>query len=132
MTEEVQKSKQERIVAKYIELREQKRKLKQEYDATIAAINEDMQLLESAMNEFVPDGATSARFNSGTVVRTVSTTFSTGDWWALKNWASQTNNLQMFQNRFNDSAVAEYAATSGELPPGVLANSKYTITVRKR
>lgn len=125
-------SKEEKIVAAYLNLRETKRLLKHEYDMKVAEVDEDMGILEQAMKEFIPEGATSARFDSGTVIRSVRTTFATSDWWVVKEWAKNTNNLQMLQNRFNDSAVAEYLATTGELPPGVLSNTQFNITVRKR
>jgi hypothetical protein len=116
MTQKVDK-----LVEKYIQLRESKAKIEAENSARLAPYEEALNLIENALLEtFIELGVTSVKTEFGTAYTSVRTTASLADWDVFREFCSQQDDPYAFvERRISKAAVEEYRNAHSDLPPGV-------------
>lgn len=121
----------EELVAKYLKLREVKTRLSNDYKAKVAKVDDVMDKIEGAiLAQFNELGVESARTSAGTAYRQVRTSTTVADWDAVLHFIQENELYNMLERRVNKTAVEEYVAENGALPPGVNLRQEVVINVR--
>lgn len=121
------------VVARIMELRAAKDKLKREYEAATAGLDVQIDNGEKwLLLQLQTLGVDSVRTQHGTVYQQSKSRSSFGDWGAFSEWVARTGNVDLLQHRINESNLKSYLeAAGGELPPGVQTEQFVTAVVRK-
>lgn len=120
------------VVAKYIELRDQKAQLKTEYDIQIAPIEAKMSKIEGKLLE-VLDQTGGKSFNTphGTAYVSVRTTASVADREAFFDFVKQNEEWPLMEVRASKLAVEQYKSVNQELPPGINWREERVVNIRR-
>lgn len=122
------------LVDAYISLRNERAKLKEEYDEKDEILQKDMQALEAALLDVCNTvNANSIRTKNGTVMRRVNERFYCTDWDNFKQFVLENGAVELFEKRIHQGNFKEYMSErEGDgLPPGVNVMREYGVTVRK-
>lgn len=119
-------------IAAYRRLREKKAMMEAEHKEKMGPINLKISQLESALlNKMEIDGVQSYKTDSGTAYKAVRTKISCPDKSAFMDFVKEHNLFELLEVRPLKSAVEEYKAGRGVLPPGVDYNEEVTLNFRK-
>lgn len=122
------------LVSAYIVLRDERAKLKSEYEEADAKLVKDMEQLEQAMLTVCNQiGADSIKTEHGTLMRRVNERYYCTDWDNFKNYVQENDAIDLLERRIhqgNFKLHMEEIKDDG-LPPGVNVMREYGITVRK-
>lgn len=122
----------DQIVDGYIQLRDRKAKLKADYDAAVAPIDELMAKAEARIREeFQSTGIKSAKTANGTAYLQERTSATAADWDMTLQFIRDNDAWHMLERRVNKTAVDEYFAQTKELPPGVNYRRELVVNVRR-
>lgn len=124
----------EELVQSYLTIRDERYKLKHEYESKDAEIKSDLEKLEQAMLSYCNDiNADSIRTGSGTVIKSIKETFICNDWDNFKSYILDNQALDLLQQRISDGNLKEFLSTrqSEGLPPGISTMREVKVTVRK-
>lgn len=121
------------LAEEFIKLRDAKKRLddiyeqkKEVFETRMREITNELTLLCEEQN------ASSIRTTHGTIIRSVTTDYSTSDWDAMHNLVIKYQAPYLLWKRINNSAMKEFLdAHPEEYPPGLRIDSKYTVTVRR-
>jgi hypothetical protein len=120
------------LVAKYIEVRDKKSKLKTDYDADVAKIDKVLDKIEAALlKTFETTGMDSVRTEFGTAYTSTKTTASIADPDAFITFCKQNDAWHMLQKRVAQSAVEQYKDEHEVLPPGIDWRVEKTVNIRR-
>jgi hypothetical protein len=120
------------LVAKYIEVRDKKSKLKADYDADVAKIDKVLDKIEAALlKTFETTGMDSVRTEFGTAYTSTKTTASIADPDAFITFCKQNDAWHMLQKRVAQSAVEQYKDEHEVLPPGIDWRVEKTVNIRR-
>jgi len=129
MSDDVQVDK---LVEKYIALRDFKAKVANEYKEKEAKIVEAMDDIERKLLSFlVKTGQESANTKAGSFYKRVTTTAKVADRDIFLRFVVDTDNLQFLESRVNKTAVEQYIAEHGTVPPGVDVVRAVAISVNR-
>jgi hypothetical protein len=122
----------EELIGKYVQIRDGKRELEEVHKAKVAKINHVMKKIEGMLLEhFNSTGAESVRTPAGTAYRSVKTTAKVVDRDAYMQFVQENEAWSFLESRANSTAVEEYLAAHGSLPPGVDVSRYATIGIRR-
>lgn len=124
----------EELVSAYIALREERAKLKEEYETADKKLVDDMQRIEQTMLKICNEiGADSIKTGVGTVIRRVNERFYCTDWENFGNYVLENEAVELLERRIHQGNFKEHMASiEGQgLPPGVNVMREYGITVRR-
>jgi hypothetical protein len=124
----------EELVGAYIALRNERAKLKEEYEEADSKLKADMDKIERTMLEICHEvGADSIKTSVGTVMRRVNERFYCTDWDNFKNYVLENEAVELLERRIHQGNFREHMSDiEGEgLPPGVNVMREFGITVRK-
>ena len=123
----------DKLAEVYIKIREAKAKLKREFDEKYARMEEQQNQIKRALLQYCKDeGLESFRTAHGTVARRVSTRYWTNDWPSMYKFVLEHEVPEFFEKRLNQTSVRQYLEENPEaVPPGLNADSQYTISVTK-
>lgn len=124
----------EALVTAYISLREERSKLKDQYETQDNALKADMEKLELAMLDICNTvGANSIKTSHGTVIRRLNERFYCSDWDNFGQFVMDNQAVQLLERRIHQGNFKEFMSShEGDgLPPGVSVMREYGITVRK-
>ena len=124
----------EELVGAYIALRNERAKLKEEYEEADSKLKGDMDKIERTMLEICNEvGADSIKTSVGTVMRRVNERFYCTDWDNFKNYVLENEAVELLERRIHQGNFREHMSDiEGEgLPPGVNVMREFGITVRK-
>jgi len=124
----------EELVGVYIALRNERAKLKEEYEEADGKLKSDMDKIEQTMLEICNEvGADSIKTSVGTVMRKVNERFYCTDWDNFKNYVLENEAVELLERRIHQGNFREHMADiQGQgLPPGVNVMREFGITVRK-
>ena len=122
----------DKLIAKYLELRQQKAAIEKEAKEKVSAIDESMSLLETALKaEAERQGVTSFKTGSGTAFLTTVDRASVADWGAVLDYIKQNDGYDLLNKAVNKTAVREFVEKNKVAPPGVNFTSAIGINVRK-
>lgn len=121
------------IVEKYIKLRDKKARMKADYDASVADIDNMLDKIEGViLSNFKELGAQSLKTPFGTAYTSVRTTASVADWDAyFTNFILPNQAWEFLEHRASKSAVEQYKNAHGEIPPGINYSETITLNVRR-
>jgi phage host-nuclease inhibitor protein Gam len=123
----------EKLTRVYIKMRDAKAKLAAEFKEKEDQLNSQMDQIKSALLDYCKEhDVESVRTGSGLVYRTMKTRYWTSDWEAMHRFVVENNVPEFLEKRLNQTAVKSFLEENPEtVPPGINADSEYTITVRK-
>jgi hypothetical protein len=135
MTEEVSQAEVplEKLTRIYIKMRDKKSELTQELDAKIAKVDEDMRTIKSAILDHMKEiGAESLRTDAGLVYRTVKTKYATSDWESMNKFILEHGVPELLTKSINQANMKAFLEEHPDLlPPGLNANSEYSVTIKR-
>jgi hypothetical protein len=123
----------EKLVRIYIKMRDQRASLKAEFEQQDKAIRDQMDVIESELLETCKKaGADSIRTQHGTIIRGVKTQYWTSDWESMHKFVLDNQALELLERRISQTTMKEFLANNPDkMPPGLNADSRYTVTVRR-
>jgi hypothetical protein len=124
----------EELVSAYITLRNERVKLKEDYEEADSKLVKDMDQIEQVMLEICNEiGADSIKTPVGTVMRRVNERYYCTDWDNFKNYLLENEAVDLLERRIHQGNFREHMTDiQGQgLPPGVNVMREFGITVRK-
>lgn len=123
----------EELVAKYIQLREKKAQLKAAYEEQVSKLDAVQDKIEAVLlAQFDADGVESVRTSAGTAYVTSRASASVADRDSFKEFLNRQEDPYTFIDlRVNKTAVEQFKAENGDLPPGVNWNEIRTVNFRR-
>ncbi len=124
----------EELVSAYITLRNERAKLKEDYEEADSKLVKDMDQIEQVMLEICNEvGADSIKTSVGTVIRRVNERYYCTDWDNFKNYLLENEAVDLLERRIHQGNFREHMTDiQGQgLPPGVNVMREFGITVRK-
>lgn len=117
----------------YIKMRTAKDDLKRELEEKIAAIDEQMDEVSSAMLELCKEtGADSIKTEHGTIIRSIKERFWASDKDAFNKFVVENNVPELFESRIHQGNIKQWIADNPDnFPPSVNIDRRYEISVRK-
>jgi hypothetical protein len=123
----------EKVVAKYIELRDRKGELKKEYDTKVSKIDAAMDTIETYLMTLMDTlGVDSMKIDDvGTAFKTTRVKASFADRDLARKFVLDTQNLDLLELRASSTGVKQYLEEHKELPPGFNAITEQSVTIRR-
>ncbi len=123
----------EKLTRVYIKMRDAKAKLAAEFKEKETELNTQMDQVKAALLDYCKEHEVeSVRTASGLVYRSMRTRYWTSDWEAMHRFVVDNNVPEFLEKRLNQTVVKSFLEENPEtVPPGINADSEYTITVRK-
>lgn len=122
----------DKIVERYVQLRDRKAEMKAAYEASVADITSAMNRLEGAILQTLNEqGVESVRTEAGTAMKIRSTSATVADWDSLLGFVRQNERWDMLEKRVSKTAVEQYRAANEDLPPGINYKEAITIGIRR-
>lgn len=122
------------LVNVYLTIRNEREKLKANWEVKDGELEQDMKSLEQSMLTICNDtNASSIRTESGTVIRSLKERFTTNDWDNFKKFVLDNEAIDLLERRIHQGNFKEFMAEHKDdgLPPGVNVMREFTIVVRK-
>ena len=123
----------EKLTRVYIKMRDKKDELSRELEEKIGELEADMKRVKLAILDHMKElNAESLRTNSGTIFRTVRTTYSTNDWDSMNKFILEHGLPDLLEKRIHQTNMKAFLEENpDELPPGLNANMEYSVTIRR-
>lgn len=123
----------DKLTRVFIKMRDAKAKMAAEYKEKDEAIASQMDQVKAALLDYCREhNVESVRTASGLVYRTQKTRYWTSDWEAMHRFVVENNVPEFLEKRLNQTVVKTFLEENPEtVPPGINADSEYTVTVRK-
>ena len=122
------------LVETYLTIRNQRAKIKAEYESQDSVLKADMEQIEQALLAICnQDNVKGLRTNHGTVTRQIKDRYFCTDWDHFKKFVETEGSIDLLERRISQRNFKEFMAErEGEgLPPGVNVLREYDIVVRK-
>ena len=124
----------DQLVETFITLRNERDRMRNEWEAKDAKIKEDMTVLEQALLSICNEtNATSIKTDKGTVIRKLNERFFCSDWDNFRDYVLEHQALELLERRIHQGNFKEFIAEreAEGLPPGVNVMREFGVTVRK-
>lgn len=123
----------DKLVRTFMHLRDKRNEMRNEMEQELSVMESKMNAVKQAILEQMKAlGMESVRTPFGTAYRTVRTTYSTSDWARFHEFVLEHHEPGLLEKRIHQANMKEFLEQHPELlPPGLNANSEYTVTVRK-
>ena len=124
----------DQLVEAFITLRNERDRMRNEWEAEDAKIKEEMTTLEQALLSICNEAnATSIKTDKGTVIRKLNERFFCSDWDNFRDYVLEHQALELLERRIHQGNFKEFIADKEKdgLPPGVNVMREYGVTVRK-
>ena len=124
----------DRLFAAYIKLRNRRQEILRAFEQEDNELKAQQELISDKMLEICKEvGADSFKTQYGTVSRTTKTRYWTNDWASMYEFIKEHDAPQLLEQRLHQGNLKTFLEENPEqLPPGLNADSRYAITVRKR
>jgi hypothetical protein len=124
----------DKLVRVYIAIRKRKEVLREEYERDEAALDEDLSAVKKQLLTLCESlGATGLKTAHGTVTRTVKTRYWATDWPSLHKFCVEYDALDLLERRIHQTNMKTFLGDNpGVVPPGLNADSKYDISIRRK
>lgn len=122
-----------RVTKAHVRIREERARLKREFDERDTVLKSQQQMLEGEMLKHLNEtGSESVRTANGTFYRQENLIPNGSDWNAIYDWIKENDAWDMLERRIKRVFVQEYMEThDGALPPGVSAFREFVVRVRR-
>lgn len=123
----------DRLAKTYRRIRDKKSEITAAYDAQIADLDSQLEVLAEAMREHMKaNNLTSMKTTEGTVILSKTTRFDVQDWDAFKSFVVEHDALDLLERRVAQSKMAEFIEANPDVAvPSLRSNAKFSISVRK-
>jgi hypothetical protein len=124
----------EKVVEAYLAIRNERDRIRHEYEAQDARLVEDLKKVEAVLLSLCNSiNADSVKTSLGTVMRRLNERYYCSDWDNFRKFVLENEALELFEKRINQGNFKQFLEThEGDgLPPGVSVMREYGITVRK-
>ena len=124
----------DQLVEAFITLRNERDRMRNEWEVEDAKIKEEMTTLEQALLSICNEAnATSIKTDKGTVIRKLNERFFCSDWDNFRDYVLEHQALELLERRIHQGNFKEFIAEreAEGLPPGVNVMREYGVTVRK-
>jgi hypothetical protein len=128
----------DQLTAKYVELRDRRKALKKDYEASDGELKLMMEKIEERLREMLDaQGQTSAKTPSGTAFKTYKEFAQVADWQAIIAFVKENDAFDMFEKRISKTAVRDRmeADKDGNYlnapPPGVNFSRQEVVQIRR-
>ena len=124
----------DQLVETFITLRNERDRMRNEWEAEDAKIKDEMTTLEQALLSICNEAnATSIKTDKGTVIRKLNERFFCSDWDNFRDYVLEHQALELLERRIHQGNFKEFIAEreAEGLPPGVNVMREYGVTVRK-
>ena len=117
----------------YIKIRDKRAEIKEQYEAQDNDLKEQMELLSERMLSICQDQeADSIKTKSGTIIRKIDTRYWTSDWVSMYDFINQHDVYELLEKRIHQTNMRQFLEENPNLlPAGLMADSKYSIVVRR-
>lgn len=124
----------DRLVSVYIKIRDQKNELAATFAAQEKEFDEKLDKVKQALLEHCKaTGTESVKTLSGTFWRTQRKRFWTSDWDAMNRFIVENEAVDLLEKRIHQGNMKQFLEENPDvLPPGLNADSEYSITVRRK
>lgn len=124
----------DKLVSAYINLRNKRQQILREFEAEDNDLKAQQDMISDRLLEICKEvGADSIKTGYGTVSRSVKTRYWTNDWGSMYDFIKAHDLPQLLEQRIHQTNMKTFLEEHpAELPPGLNADSRYTISVRKR
>lgn len=122
----------DKVIAKYIQLRDERSELKRGYEQKDALLKEQMNRIEQWIKAMQKElGVTQLKSPSGTAFQTPRNIYTCVDWGAFHQWLRENNRLDLLEKRVGQRALNEFREENGTIPPGLNVISEIEISIRR-
>jgi hypothetical protein len=124
----------EKVVEAYLAIRNERDRIRHEYEAQDARLLEDLKKVEAVLLSLCNSiNADSVKTSLGTVMRRLNERYYCSDWDNFRKFVLENQALELFEKRINQGNFKQFMENhEGDgLPPGVSVMREYGITVRK-
>ena len=119
-------------VSLYIQMRDKKARMKADFEASIAPLNETMEKLEAKLLDFFnKTGMDSVKTENGTAYTTTRTTASVADRDAFMEYVKANEEWSLLEVRASKTAVEQFKAVHDDIPPGVSIREERVVNIRR-
>ena len=124
----------DRLVSVYIKIRDKKNELAATFAEQEKELEGKLDKVKQALLEHCKaTGTESVKTASGTFWRTQRKRFWTSDWEAMNRFIVENEAVDLLEKRIHQGNMKEFLEENPEvLPPGLNADSEYSITVRRK
>lgn len=122
----------DKIVERYVALRDKKAELKKSFEEQAAVITEAMDRLEAAILDHLnATGSESFRTAAGTAYKSVGTSITVADKVAFKDYLLETGQWELADIRAAKKNIEAFKAANDDIPPGLNWSQAVTVGVRR-
>jgi hypothetical protein len=123
----------EKLTRIYIKMRDKKAEVTHELEEKVSKIEQDMKTVKTAILAHMKEiGAESLRTEAGIVYRTVRTTYATSDWESMHKFILEHGVPDLLEKRLQQTNMRAFLEEHPDmLPPGLNANSEYSVTIKR-
>ncbi len=124
----------DQLVETFITLRNERDRLRNEWESKDAVVKEEMAKLEQALLSICNEtNATSIKTDKGTVIRKLTERYFCTDWEHFRDYVLENQALELLERRIHQGNFKEFITERQDegLPPGVNVMREFGVTVRK-
>jgi|TARA_R100001377_G_C3179643_1_gene106139 hypothetical protein len=124
----------DRLVSVYVKIRDQKVELATEFATKEKELNIYLDTVKAELLAYCKDsGVESVKTTSGTFWRSQKSRFWTSDWEAMNKFIVDNEAVDLLEKRLHQGNMKQFLEENPDLhPPGLNADTEYTITVRRK
>ncbi|MFZ9326825.1 MAG: hypothetical protein ACO24H_05130 [Polynucleobacter sp.] len=120
------------LVAKYIEARDRKARLKADYDMAVDRLEKVMEKIEVKLLEvFDQTGMDSVKTEFGTAYTSTRSSASVADREAFMEFVRKKDEWALLEVRASKTAVEQYKDAHSDLPPGINWREERVVNIRR-
>jgi hypothetical protein len=124
----------DQLVETFITLRNERDRLRNDWEAKDGVVKEEMAKLEQALLSICNEtNATSIKTDKGTVIRKLTERYFCTDWEHFRDYVLEHQALELLERRIHQGNFKEFITERQDegLPPGVNVMREFGVTVRK-
>lgn len=123
----------EKTVEVYLKIRTAIEELKERQKEELTALEEQYEVVSNTLLEFCNEqNLDSVKTKAGTISRRVTSRYWTSDWDSLSRVILEHDAVYLLEKRIHNGNMKQFLEENPEaFPPGLQADSKYTVQVRK-
>lgn len=122
----------EKLIERYIKLRDAKAKLKAQFASKTATLDDVLAKIEAAiLQHFQTHGIDSAKTEFGTAYSQLRTSCTVADWTQALDFIKGSEAWEMLEKRVSKEAVLAHKEETGRLPPGLNWREEIVVNVRR-
>jgi hypothetical protein len=124
----------DQLVETYITLRNERDRLRNDYELKDSAVKSEMTVLEQELLAICNEtNATSIKTDKGTVIRKLTERYFCTDWDNFRDYVLEHQALELLERRIHQGNFKEFITEREKdgLPPGVNVMREFGVTVRK-